>query len=147
MFESGDQINYLIETYGPAPDSFDRKALWPVDFTSFSVFTSGLVAVLRDMPGAKRQENARPDNEDMIPLELWGYECSPFVRPVREKLDSLCLSHRMVSCSRGSRNRDKMVEETGRFQVPFLKDPNTNIEIFESAEICDYLEAVYTVNS
>jgi glutathione S-transferase len=70
---------------------------------------------------------------------------SPFVRPVREKLGSLCLPHRMVSCSRGSANRDRMIAKTGRFQVPFLVDPNTGIEMYEGAEIVEYLEAVYTV--
>ena len=64
---------------------------------------------------------------------------------MREALGSLCLLHVMVSCSRGSANRDKMVERTGRFQVPFLVDPNTGVEMFESAEIVEYLEAVYTV--
>ena len=38
-----------------------------------------------------------------------------------------------------------MVAKTGRFQVPFLVDPNTGIEMFEGAEIVEYLEAVYTV--
>jgi glutathione S-transferase len=144
LFESGDQIEYLLTTYGPPADEFDRKALWPIAWEGFSVYTSTLVAILRDLPGGKRQFNARPDNEQMKPLELWGYECSPFVRPVREKLGSLCLPHVMVSCSRGSANRDRMVEKTGRFQVPYLVDPNTGIEMYESPEIVDYLEAVYT---
>mmetsp|Transcript_3408 Transcript_3408/g.4927 ORF Transcript_3408/g.4927 Transcript_3408/m.4927 type:complete len:365 (-) Transcript_3408:2550-3644(-) len=145
MFESSDQIEYLLNTYGPPEASFDRKALWPITFEAFSITTATFVALLRNMPGSKRQTNARPDNEDMEPLELWGYECSPFVRNVREKLDALCLPHVMVSCSRGSANRDKMVEKTGRFQVPFLVDKNTGIEMFEGPEIVDYLEAVYTV--
>jgi glutathione S-transferase len=146
MFESSDIIEYLLQTYGPQDEtSFDRKALWPITFESFSIITSSLVAAIRAMPGATRQPDARPDNEQMLPLELWGYECSPFVRPVREKLGSLCLPHRMVSCSRGSANRDKMIERTGCFQVPFLVDPNTGIEMFESAEIVEYLDQVYTV--
>lgn len=146
MFESNDQIEYLLSTYGPSPETFDRKALWPITFESFSVGTATAAALLRDMPGARRQENVRPDNEDMKPLELWGYECSPFVRPVREKLGSLCLPHRMVSCSRGSANRDKLVERTGGlFAVPYLVDPNTGIEMFEGPEIVEYLEEVYTV--
>lgn len=145
IFESSDQIEYLLRTYGPDEDSYDRKALWPVTFEGFSIFTSTLAALLRGMPAASRQPNARPDNEQMEPLQLWGYECSPFVIPVREKLGSLTLPHVLISCSRGSVNRDKMVEKTGRFQVPFLVDPNTGIEMFEGPEICDYLEAVYTV--
>lgn len=145
MFESGDIINYLLDTYGPSPDVFDKKALWTVNNEAFAVATSTQVALVLGMPGAKKQANARPDNENMKPLELWGYECSPFVRPVREKLGSLCLPHTMVSCARGSANRDKMVAKTGRFQVPYLVDPNTGIEMFEGPEIVEYLEAVYTI--
>ena len=144
IFESSDQIEYLLSTYGPPASDFDRKALWPITFEAFSITTSTIVAILRGFPGSKRQDNARPDNERMVPLELWGYESSPFVRPVREKLDALCLPHVMVSCSRGSANRDRMVAKTGRFQVPFLVDPNTGLELFEGNEIVKYLDAVYT---
>jgi glutathione S-transferase len=38
-----------------------------------------------------------------------------------------------------------MVDKTGRFQVPFIVDHNTGIEMFEGAEIVEYLESVYTV--
>ena len=145
MFESGDIIQYLLRTYGPPEDSYDKKALWPITFEGFSILTSTIAAVLRGMPAASRQLNARPDNEKMKPLELWGYECSPFVIPVREKLGSLTLPHLMISCSRGSTNRDRLVKKTGRFQVPYLVDPNTGVEMFEGPEIVDYLEAVYTV--
>ena len=37
-----------------------------------------------------------------------------------------------------------MIKEQGRFQVPFLRDPNTGAELFESAAIVDYLNDVYT---
>ncbi len=157
MFESNDIIQYLVQTYGPSDaSSYDSKALWPITFEFFSIFTSTLSAIVRDMPASKRQPNARSDNEQMIPIELWGYECSPFVKPVREKLCALALPHVMVSCSRGSANRDLLLERisagtstgtgtTARFQVPYIVDPNTNISMFESAEICEYLDAVYTV--
>lgn len=147
MFESDDIIEYLLDAYGPQDKgSFDRKALWPITFKEFSIWTSSFAALFRGMPGSKRQTNARPDNEDMMPLELWGYECSPFVKPVREKLGELVLPHRIVSCSRGSSNRIKLMARTGKkFQVPFLVDPNTGIEMFESSEIIKYLDAVYTI--
>jgi len=145
MFESDDQIQYLLDTYGPSKDLYDAKALWPITFQPFSIFTSVVAEVVRGFPGAKRQENARPDNEEMYPLELWGNEASPFVKPVQEKLVSLALPYKFVSCSRGSANRDLMVQKTGRFQVPFLVDPNTGLELYESPEICEYLEACYTV--
>ena len=139
-----DIIGHLLEKYGPSPDLFDRKALWPIEFRAFALATAEIAAELRGNPGRTQQSNARPDNAAMKPIELWGYECSPFVRPVKEKLAELGLPHKVVSCSRGSKNRDAMVERTGRFQVPFIIDENTGIEMFEGPEIVDYLEAVYT---
>lgn len=146
---SGDNdiIEHLLKSYGPPSTEYDRKALWPVEFEAFALATSQLTALLRGNDptcGMQQQSNARPDNGNMKPLELWAYECSPFVRPVKEKLTSLGLPHRLVSCARGSRNRDRLVEKTGRFQVPFLVDENTGIEMFEGPEIVAYLEAVYT---
>ena len=92
------------------------------------------------------RDDARAGNEERKPLELWGYETSPFVRPVREKLCALCLRHVVVPTARGSPNRDKLIAKTGvQFQVPYLVEPNTGGELFESPEILDYLEEVYTV--
>jgi glutathione S-transferase len=76
---------------------------------------------------------------------LWGYENSPFVRPVRETLSSLGLRHTLISCARGSVNRDAMFRKTGRFQVPYLEDPNTGVCMYESGEMVKYLNAAYSV--
>ena len=37
----------------------------------------------------------------------------------------------------------KLVELSGKMQVPYLVDPNTGIEMFESTDIIAYLEATY----
>ena len=95
---------------------------------------------------SKVLSNARPDNGAMKPVELWGYEGSPFVRPVREILNSLALPHRMVYSGRGSSNRDIMRQKTSRFQVPYLEDPNTGIKMFESGAIVKYLLDTYTTS-
>ena len=142
-YESDDIIEYLLSTYGPPRDAYDPLALWPLR-GSFAVVTSTLAALARGLPCSTRRPDARNDNERMRPLELWGYETSPFVKPVREALCELTLPHVVVPCARGSRNRDRLVAATGRFQVPFLRDPNTGVELFESPEIVDYLNAVYT---
>ena len=42
-----------------------------------------------------------------------------------------------------SRNRRALLERTGRVQVPYLIDPNTGIEMYESAAIIDYLQKTY----
>jgi glutathione S-transferase len=145
MFESDDIIDHMLSSYGPARDAYDPKALWPLR-GSFATTTATIATLIRGLAGSKRQANARPDNEQMLPLELWGYEPSPFVRPVREKLCALCLKHTLIPTSRGSANRDKLIAKTGvQFQVPYLVDPNTGVELFESPDILDYLEEVYTV--
>ncbi len=138
-------IEHLLKEYGPPTSSYDSKALWPITFKEFSLTTSQMAIMLRDSSAAIQQSNSRQDNGSMKPLELWAYECSPFVRPVKEKLSALGLPHTVVSCSRGSKNRDRMIDKVGRFQVPYLVDANTGVDMFEGAEIVKYLEAVYTV--
>jgi glutathione S-transferase len=43
--------------------------------------------------------------------------------------------------------RDQLQKRTGTFQVPYLEDPNTNVNLFESAEIIEYIESQYGVES
>jgi glutathione S-transferase len=90
-------------------------------------------------------KSARPDFVKLKPLTLYGYEGSPFVRPVRETLGTLALAHKVVYCARGSQNRNVLYEKTGRFQVPYIEDPNTGVNMFESGEIVKYLLATYTI--
>eukprot|EP00304_Pavlova_gyrans_P012803 CAMPEP_0206046314 /NCGR_PEP_ID=MMETSP1466-20131121/18305_1 /ASSEMBLY_ACC=CAM_ASM_001126 /TAXON_ID=44452 /ORGANISM="Pavlova gyrans, Strain CCMP608" /LENGTH=309 /DNA_ID=CAMNT_0053421289 /DNA_START=17 /DNA_END=946 /DNA_ORIENTATION=+ len=139
MYESEDIMDYLFDTYGPGRDAIPWITKGP-----FALWTSAFAAIARGFRGSKRDPKALPENERRQPLELWGYEGSPFVRPVRERLNELALPHTVVFCARGSSNRDRMVEKAGRFQVPFLVDPNTGVELFESDAIVDYLDAVYT---
>ncbi|XP_022641589.1 uncharacterized protein LOC106772620 isoform X2 [Vigna radiata var. radiata] len=79
------------------------------------------------------------------PLKLWAYEVSPFCKIVREVLVELELPHLLVSCARGSPKRHILYQKTGHFQIPYLEDPNTGIEMFESAEIIEYLRATYAL--
>jgi glutathione S-transferase len=139
MFESDDIINHLFDTYGLGATT--------VPFTlkgTFATLTCGLAALARGMPASSMLPGTRPDTSKMIPLTIFGYEPSPFVKPVREKLCSLGLPHLVINTARGSVNRAKLIERTGKqFQVPYLIDPNTGVELFESIEIQKYLDDVY----
>ena len=142
MFESEDIVRYLYGAYGPGSD---RVPFWLRGLPA--LISSGTSAVLRGMPADKLQVDARDDNHLMRPLTLYGYEGSPFVRPVREKLCALGLPHTVVPCARGSANRALLAARTGRqFQVPHLIDPNTGVEMSESIEIRMYLDRVYTTS-
>ena len=95
------------------------------------------------MEGSKKDPGARPDTAELEPIELWMYEGSPYARPVRERLTALCLPHTVVYCPRGGPSRDEMFQRLGRFQVPFLSDPNTGCEMFEGGAMVEYLDEVY----
>jgi len=114
---------------------------------TFADSTSTFATIFRSLAGANLYPTARPDNTAMKPITLYGYECSPFVKPVRERLCELGLPHVVVPCSRGSENRAKLQELTGeQFQVPQIDDPNTGVGIFaESESIVDYLTETYTI--
>ena len=64
----------------PSPTPNPNQVLWPLR-GAFMTTTATFATLFRGLAGSKRQANARPDNEEMLPLELWGYEPSPFVRP------------------------------------------------------------------
>ena len=90
--------------------------------------------------GARRRPSKLPPPQ---PIEYWGYEASPFCVLVRERLTELELPHLLHTCARGSPKRQAFFEEHGAFQVPFIKDPNTGVELFESNLIVEYLQKTY----
>eukprot|EP01033_Poteriospumella_lacustris_P003796 gene3796-2689_t len=139
MFESDDIIKYLFNTYGPGEEYIP----WTLK-GRLAVDTAAISSAIRGNAGSRLLQNVRKDIHSMKPVTLWGFEGCPFVRTVREMLSSLGLQHVMIHCARGSANRDKLYEKTGRFQVPYLEDPNTGVEMFESAEIVRYLLTTYT---
>ena len=62
---------------------------------------------------------------------------------MREKLCSLEIPYVLHNVGRGSPGRDAFVKRSGLMQVPWLHDPNTATEMFESADIVAYLEETY----
>lgn len=168
MFESDDIIRYLFENYGPGADYVP----WTLK-GDFARNSAAYAASVRGYAGSRLLANVRKDIQSLQPVTLWGYEGSPFVRPVREVLNQLGLQHIMVNCARGSSNRDELYKKTGLFQVPYLEDPNTGksdchisyfhmlrtdkqslfvpclsyiagVQMFESSDIVKYLLATYT---
>lgn len=147
MFESSDIIAYLFKVYG------NGQVPWTLADTqsqgseggasgTLSTLTAGVgVGLARLGAGGSYRTSNPPDK----PVLLWAYEGSPFCKVVREQLSSLEIPHTIYYTPRGSENRQKLWERVGRFQVPFLVDPNTGVELFESRAICEYLEKVYAV--
>jgi glutathione S-transferase len=153
MYESADIIEYLYRRYGGR--SAPTRLLRPVE-----VSTSVLAGATRFRAGIR----ARPSKAPRKPLELFSFESSPYSRRVRELMCELELSYLLRSTGKASwqdlgppilratlfpgrpiegRTRIELHERAGKVQVPYLVDPNTGTEMFESATIRAYLMETY----
>jgi glutathione S-transferase len=135
MYESDAIVHYLFERYG------DGNVPLPLALGVLTNLSAQLASVWRAGNGTF-YVTARPPEK---PLELWSFEASPFSRLVREKLCVLELPYRLHNVARGSPKREAFVARSGKMMVPYLADPNTGVEMFESADIVRYLERNYAV--
>ena len=133
MYESNEIVRYLFERYGNGRVPFLYAGGPLHDGTAM------LASALRPGLGMR----AEPSRAPAQPLELWSFEGSPFCRLVRERLCSLEISYRLHNVAKGSPGRPAFERRSGRMMVPYLADPNTQVEMFESADIVRYLEATY----
>ena len=133
MFESDKIIKYLFTTYG------NGDVPWTLSSSPWVPLTAGLSLVWRGGGQAK------PSNPPPLPVIYWAYEGSPFCKIPRETLCEFEIPYVQISCPRGSMNRQRMFDETGRFQAPYLQDPNTGVSLWESEAIVEYLRKEYGV--
>jgi glutathione S-transferase len=157
LYESADIIDHLRLTYGngrPARRGLRRRA----------AVAGSYAATLARVVGRMRGYRVRASEAPAQPLELYSFEASPYSRPVRELMCELEIPYRLRNFGKSrwaemgppavrkrffpdapitSPNRQRMHELTGRFQVPYLIDPNTGIAMYESGDILRYLERTY----
>ncbi len=77
-------------------------------------------------------------------LQLYDIENCPYCRLVREALTELDLDAEVYPCPKlGERFRPEAVERGGKAQFPYLVDPNTGVEMYESLDIIAYLFETY----
>lgn len=77
-------------------------------------------------------------------LELYEAEYCPFCRYVREALTELDLDAVIYPVpKKGVRFRGKLEKLVGKGTVPFLRDPNTGVQMGDSEAIIKYLYAEY----
>jgi len=78
-------------------------------------------------------------------FKLYEFEACPYCRNVREVLTALHLDAEIYPCPKGgTRFRPEVVRLGGRTLFPFLVDPNTSAQMYESADIAAYLFRTYT---
>jgi len=153
MYESADIIEYLYRRYGGR--SAPARLLRPLEVSS---------SVLAGVPRLRAGAQARPSKAPKRPLELFGFESSPYSRRVRELLCELEIPYLLRSTGKArwqdlgppilratvfpalpveGRTRTELLRRAGKVQVPYLVDPNTGNAMFESEAIRDYLSATY----
>lgn len=133
IYESETIVAYLFEQYG------DGRIPMLLDLRALTTFGSVLAGLPRLGAGGFVKASRAP--KEM--LTLYSFEASPFCRLVRESLCSLELPYRLVNVAKGSPSRAAFIERSGRMRVPWLYDPNTGVELFESDEIVRYLHEEY----
>jgi glutathione S-transferase len=132
MYESADIVAYLWKHYGDgSPPVLSRGPLF--------VLSSSFASATRPTRGRAARGKSAPKE----PLELYSFEASPYCRIAREELSALELPYLLHNVAKNSPSRDAFVERSGKMMVPYLIDPNTGTEMFESADIVEYLRETY----
>jgi glutathione S-transferase len=76
-------------------------------------------------------------------LQLYDFEGCPYCRKVREVLSELDLDYLARPVAHGSPRRVELRRRGGKVQAPYLADPNTGAEMYESDDIIGYLNSTY----
>jgi glutathione S-transferase len=153
LYESADIVEYLFREYSATMSP--ARLLHPARVAG-SMFASAA--------RAGQGQKARTARAPRKPLELFSFESSPFSRRVRELLCELEIRYVLRSTGKAlwqdmgppgmrrrlfpelpveGRNRQELLRRAGKVQVPYLADPNTGTEMFESEHIRRYLLATY----
>jgi glutathione S-transferase len=105
-------------------------------------FASSLLATLvRTGSGISSKSAAL---KPQIALKLFDIEGCPYCRLVREALTELDVDVEIYPCPKqGVRYRPEVIEKGGKAQFPFLIDPNTGAQMYESLSIIKYLFETY----
>ena len=94
--------------------------------------------------GAQGMRVRRIGRRPREPVQLYEFESCPFCRKAREALTVLDLDADIRPCPKGGRRfRPELVARGGKAQFPYLVDPNTGKEMYESDDIVKYLFAEY----
>lgn len=160
LYESKAIIAHLFTHYshkGRVPLSY--QLLPPVSLVG------GIAVAVNSFDGMTANANNVNREAPEQLLELWSFEASPFSRIVRAKLTELEIPYKLhnvpkerwqdqgpanarlkpgkyVPLADGKRARE-ITNMQGKMQVPFLIDPNTGVEMFESRQIVKYLDKQY----
>ncbi|WP_312967806.1 glutathione S-transferase N-terminal domain-containing protein [Acinetobacter gerneri] len=163
LYESQEIIHHLFKNYGKSGTTPKKYAHYPkIPVAAFAgTLINGARGVWIDKKIVNRQAPEKL-------LELWGFEASPFTRVVRGVLAELEIPFIFHNVAKErwqdqgpavlrlkpgqyipikGGKREQVVTVMGRakkdIQLPYLEDPNTGAQLFESKDIVSYLKRYY----
>lgn len=162
MYESDTIVKYLFNKYGEGEGSIPFS-LQP---SLLNTYNSKLATIVRMFPtdqGLVRTLANKPDR----PLTFYNFEASPECRRVRELLCSMEIPYTLINVApvwseaskipivgvsihlahqNKSEKRRKIEEEVGsHFELPYLIDTNTNVQLSGADNILLYLMKQYKI--
>jgi len=76
-------------------------------------------------------------------LKIYQFPACPFCQIVIREARNLGLEegrdYELINASRGTPGREEVVQLGGRSQVPFLVDEDAGVQMYESADIAEYM--------
>jgi glutathione S-transferase len=147
-------VEYLFRHYA------GRNAPKQLQATPITLARYKLATAVRQNQGVRVEPSLAAPQD----LTLYSFESSPYSRIVREKLSELELPYKLVNIGKQQRadvgpstfrlhlgpykplpntKRSEFFARHGNVQVPYLIDPNTGVDMFESADIAVYLDQTY----
>jgi len=153
-------LEYLFSQYAdkPVPKKFKEAS----ENGLLNAVKQKAISTLR----GGRGETVKSSREAEQTLTLYSFESSPFSRPVRELLCELELAYRLVNLGKQQKadmgpavqrfhlgpyipvkgsKREAFLKQYNEVMVPFLIDPNTGTELFQSKKILAYLKREYAL--
>jgi len=107
----------------------------------FNVLSSIAASAARFFAGRQAVNIDQPADPQ---LQLYEFENCPYCRRVREVLTELDLDALISPCPKGGqRFRPELIERGGKEQFPYLVDPSTGTQMYESKAIIAYLRQHY----
>lgn len=166
ILDSQAIIDHLFAHYskkGSTPSKFQKES--DGDNASLSNKLASVASMMRGVKADHPKMNEARGKPEQ-PLHLYGFEASPFCRLVRERLSELEVGYVNHSVAReqiqdiggfgfrlnigdyqpikgGKRERLMNGVMSEKLQFPFLLDPNTDTQLYESKDIIAYLNQTY----
>ncbi|MCL6232869.1 MULTISPECIES: glutathione S-transferase N-terminal domain-containing protein [Acinetobacter] len=160
LYESQQIIHHLFKHYGKTGQTPKRYANYPkIPYVAY------VGTLINGAQGVWVQRKVIHRDAPSQLLELWGFEASPYTRIVRSALSEMELAYTFHNVAKerwqdqglaimrlkpgkyvplkGGKREQVLKIMGNNIQVPYLKDPNTGVELFESEKIVQYLKKQY----